>query len=235
MFHRPAVDLLSNNFYAVKPYYPDTSYICSVDIKSHEYTELCSISPDFNITVNPFFGAVFDSYNNKYIAILYLNDIYDKKIAIFDIYSGAVDTVPCSFQPIFQFIDYDPKPILKLINDTLVGSYSDTYTWYCNDTILPNEDSRRLKPVSTGDYMFSTLNFAGDIVFSNEVFVEVLNSAIDNSTHSEFSIYPNPVNDNLFLNLDIRKNNYTYRIYSTKGLIVKEGVLENRKSHQINP
>jgi hypothetical protein len=51
---------------------------------------------------------------------------------------------------------------------------------------------------------------------------------------NKLSIYPNPVTNTLHFKLEVDKDNFTYRVYSTKGLIVKEGVLDNRKSHQIN-
>jgi hypothetical protein len=61
-------------------------------------------------------------------------------------------------------------------------------------------------------------------------------SGVDNKPklNNKLSIYPNPATNTLRFKLDIGPRDFTYRIYSVNGLLVKEGVLRKGQNHTID-
>jgi Secretion system C-terminal sorting domain len=196
----PAVNPTTSQYYGVsrKKNDNDSAYIVSINPKTGCFTEHCLLPAEYVGSTS--FG-LFDSYNSKYITSYYTSVLGNYKFAIYDLNSGIIDTSHCRFSQSYLFMDYDPRPILKQINKILVASKSNNYEWYCNEVRISNTNNRTHIPQSTGTYKFSTTNYKGDTVYSNEIYIEVANSIVAMTEMEEISIYPNPTFDYLNLNL----------------------------------
>ena len=226
-------DLSTNQYFGVSRVSKDSSYIVNVNPNSGEFTQLCPMPSDYVGSIN---YELFDSYNSKYIASYYTSTTGNYKFTIYDINSGTIDTTRCRFTQSYLFIDYDPIPILKLRNDTLIGSISENYNWYLNDTLISVSNTHTHIPQISGYYKFSTTNFAGDTLFSNEIYVEIISSInnVDNGNYELF-IYPNPVSNILNFRLN-QSRRLLYQVYITslEGKVIEEFFIKNNDLIQID-
>ena len=185
----PVVNPETNQFYGVSKEKNDSSFIIRINPQTGAFTEL-AMMPDDYVGSNSY--GLFDSRNTKFISAYYTVNITEYKFAIYDIETDSMYTTPCRFSQSYLFMDYDPLPILKIVDDKLVGSVSDNYVWFCNDTLLANVITRSHKPEKTGSYKFSTTRPDGGVVYSNEVFIEVSTFINNYENKDSFSIFPNP-------------------------------------------
>jgi len=201
----PAVNLITSQYYGVsrKKNVNDSAYIVSINPNTGGFTKHSLLPADYVGSIS--FG-LFDSYNSKYITSYYTSELGNYKFAVYDLNTGAIDTSHCRFSQSYLFMDYDPKPILKLINKILVASKSDNYKWYCNEVRIPNTNIRTHIPQSTGAYKFSTTNYKGDTIYSNEIYIEVANINDAMTEMVELSIYPNPTFD--FVNINLKQKHF---------------------------
>ena len=117
-----------------------------------------------------------------------------------------------------------PYPQIAQTGDTLTCSYDSTYSsyqWYYNGNIIPGAtDSFYVEVLSTGNYNVAVTNQYGC-----SIAVGIILGINDNVSYPDFSIYPNPVTDQVHIyipkstgkeditNRYIWKNHFSYLFF----------------------
>ncbi len=212
-------NLVTNTFFGVE-HKNDSSFIVSINPITG-LTEKLHVMPKSYACYSDYPNfTLFDNLNSRFI-IPYTNSDYDKLLAIYDVKLDSIYSIPSRFYHSAPFMDYSPEPLLKFINDTFVASVSNNYIWYINDTLISNANGRKLKPLKSGFYKFSTLNYMNDTLYSNELYYETPNSTNTQLNDPKLLIYPIPVKDQLNIKLRIPSSKYCiFTIFDVKGNLI---------------
>lgn len=234
--HRPenlTANLVTNTFFGVETY-NDSTYIVNIDPITGLTEKLHRLPKRITSYSDYANFKLFDNLNSRFV-IPYTSSNYDKLLFIYDVNSDSMYTTPSRFYHSAPFMDYSPKPLLKFINDTFVASVSNNYSWYINDTLISNPNSRKIKPLKSGFFKFSTLDYMNDTLYSNELYFETPNSTIIQTVEPKLLVYPIPVKDQLNIKLSIPSSKYCiFTIYDIKGNLIHSFNHKFDKECQIN-
>ena len=110
-------------------------------------------------------------------------------------------------------------------NDTLVASPGASYEWYLNGNLILGAVNSYYVPTQNGNYVvvvFDSSGCSGSSDIFNYLSLGV--NAIDNDV-SQFTIYPNPVSNILFVNVSDAFKNSPITIYTISGKSVQKKIL----------
>ncbi|MGK7389040.1 MAG: PKD domain-containing protein [Candidatus Cyclobacteriaceae bacterium M2_1C_046] len=110
------------------------------------------------------------------------------------------------------------QPVINLSGSQLICSDASAYQWYYNGVEIQGATSKNYSPLEEGNYSVSVVDFNGCLSVS-EVFSYTILDV--NDTEGDFSIYPNPVNNKLYLTGADRY--ISFKIFTYSGLLVKNG------------
>ena len=120
------------------------------------------------------------------------------------------------------------EPVISTIvldGNLLTSTEANYYQWFKDGTILPNSNNQQLNVMTPGDYYVGTVDTNGCFGNSNTITIETV-ATNELAEVSEFSIFPNPVNELLFAKIELeRAMDFQVEIISTDGKILRE---ENR-------
>lgn len=130
------------------------------------------------------------------------------------------------------FLDfYNLSVDLSEDNGTLVSSSDAGNQWLLNGEIIEGATSKTYAPSETGDY--SVLVTFGECQLESSPIVFVV-TGIKDGVIKEVSVYPNPVNDYLTIQINNTQTlNGKLKIYNSNGRLILEGSLFENKS-QLN-
>ena len=92
-----------------------------------------------------------------------------------------------------------PTPTITENTGILTSSSANNYQWYFNGSLISGATSQNYQALTSGTYQVATENTNGCMSFSEEynfVYVRI------NQLKNNFSVYPNPINDKLFIKSD---------------------------------
>ena len=231
--HMVVADIFSNQFWGTYRDSINNDFIVRIDPDNGHITHVCPRPNDYHSHYN-FQKAVFDPYRNLYL-LPYSTEFSQNRLAKIDVSTGESTIIDFIPRLDYGFLNYDIQPILHYTDNNLIASVSDLYTWYLNDTMINGVDTRTLIPSAKGFYKFSTFDYRDSIVFSNEIFVEDINSIYSNtSSENELKVFPNPASSLIFVETNEFSDSYSeYNIYNTLGTIVKTGKLASGTRNKI--
>jgi len=99
------------------------------------------------------------------------------------------------------------------------------YQWFQDGEIIPNSNNQQLNITTPGDYYVGTIDTNGCFGNSNTITIETVTTK-ELAEVTDFSIFPNPVNELLFAKIELEKTmDFQVQIIAPNGQILKE---ENR-------
>ena len=111
-------------------------------------------------------------------------------------------------------------------NDTLFAGGSTNYQWYLNGDLIVGANNSFYVPTVSGQYSVST--YFGTCESNTFNFVADLN-VLENELEG-VRVYPNPVNDELFLVVAENYLNKNFQLFSINGTLVKSGTIDALKT-----
>ena len=98
------------------------------------------------------------------------------------------------------------KPVITVNNDTLTSTFALTYQWYKDGNILNAETSQVLITTQSGLYTVEVSYYGGCGDLSDPVQVGDPSGINDPKFDGIWNIYPNPVNEQLVVELFVRRS-----------------------------
>jgi len=151
---------------------------------------------------------------------------------IYEVTATSIDG--CSSTSEIEIIVYEPiVPEITFDGDLLISTAADYYQWYFNGTIINNSNNQNLAVTEIGDYYVGTMDVNGCFSISNTITVEtVSNTNIENLT--SISIFPNPVNELLQIDLELKKADVlSIEILTIDGKLIFENKVNSQMSETI--
>jgi hypothetical protein len=111
-------------------------------------------------------------------------------------------------------------------NDTIFATGSTNYQWYLNGDLIIGANNSFYVPTVSGQYSVST--YFGTCESNPFNFVADLN-VLENELEG-VRVYPNPVNDELFLVVAENYLNKNFQLFSINGTLVKSGRIDGLKT-----
>ena len=115
---------------------------------------------------------------------------------------------------------------IQSLNDTLIASGASNYQWFLDGNLIVGANQDFFVPVVSGQYSVST--YFGTCESNPFTFVADLN-VLENDIKG-VRIYPNPVNDELYLVVTENYLNKNYQLFSINGTLVKSGTIDALKT-----
>jgi hypothetical protein len=196
-------------------------YLSILDLNDGSFEDVLSLPSDYDSHLYSQL-ATFDQLNNLYLLPYYTGSSQNKLI-VADVNNKTLYTLPFLKQTSMHHADYYPSPILFLKNDTLKANYFTNYTWYIDSVEIAGETEQNHIPQMNGLYYYTTTDTIGNIHYSNEVFINWLGI---NELQQEVSLFPNPTDGIININLineSLNLENYSYQIHNLVGKQLKEG------------
>lgn len=214
-----ATDIRTGQFFGVSH---NTDEVIIIYPEEKLIDTLCLLPEDYLGSFN-MQRATYDPNRSLYI-LPYFSQNSTNKLAIFDVTDGTFYTIDFIPNLDYGVVNYDINPLLRKYGDSLVASVSDSYRWYRNDTLINDLHSRTLVPEEDGSYKFSTDDYTGLEVFSNEILVEVTFGINDSKTGvKQFQIYPNPARETIYIKGAEELIEAEYRICNMMGTLIQSG------------
>ncbi|NBR14691.1 MAG: T9SS C-terminal target domain-containing protein [Crocinitomicaceae bacterium] len=110
---------------------------------------------------------------------------------------------------------------IQFSNDTLFATGAGNFQWYLDGNPIAGANQSYLVPSVTGQYSVST--YFGTCESNSVDFTANLN-VLENKLNG-VNIYPNPVNDNFYLDVPEKFINKSFQVFSTNGKLVKTGTI----------
>jgi len=118
------------------------------------------------------------------------------------------------------------KPLITQSNDTLVVSQENTYQWFLNDTAITGAVQQTLLPKASGNYYILVTDVNGCSGLSDTVSVH-LTGINEVTAAGNISIYPNPTDGMLNIEIGQAPNIATIKLYDINGRLIFENRLTN--------
>jgi D-alanyl-D-alanine carboxypeptidase len=123
------------------------------------------------------------------------------------------------------YINVNPIPITPVISqnvDILNSSSTTGNQWYNSTGLINGEINQNYTVTSTNDY-YTIVTLNGCISDTSNIIHVVINSINDDNANSAIAIYPNPVSDELIIEMEGNNNKMNFEIVNTMGQVVFKG------------
>ncbi|MBV6485682.1 MAG: hypothetical protein KFKLKKLM_02271 [Flavobacteriales bacterium] len=128
-----------------------------------------------------------------------------------------------------------PKPILTLIgNDTLIYSSNDSLQWYFNSSIITNETDTFLIAQNNGDYFLTVIDSFSCVNYSDTITILTIGTENLKENNEEVLIYPNPANQQLFIQLQTIEPLVKVKMFDVFGKMVFNKSINNEQIVELN-
>jgi len=123
----------------------------------------------------------------------------------------------------------NPKPITPTISqngNVLLSSSALGNQWYMNSTFIPNEFNQFYIPTQDGDY-YTVISLNGCSSDASNIinFVIIGIDTIYNNNINNINVYPNPVTNELIIEIEGNTETVNFEIYNAIGQVVFKGSL----------
>ncbi len=125
-------------------------------------------------------------------------DVWGEMYAV----SGSGGTVSQVIEGNGQFLDHIQFDGGTMLESLLSG---ETYTWFLNGEELEGQTTQSIEIDQTGTYVLEITTSTGCVITTSELEVEALN-ILDKDLISQFNLYPNPANGEVFIEIEWVKN-----------------------------
>lgn len=143
----------------------------------------------------------------------------------------ATDSVGCSSKDSFNLVNTDTldKPIIIQSHDTLFTASGFFYQWKRNDTVLTGAIQAFYKASVMGLYSVEITDANGCKAISDTIRFIITSVKNKNNDIEKISLFPNPVKDNLTLNIQFKTmNNFTLKIINSIGQLLYSELLQGK-------
>ena len=124
-------------------------------------------------------------------------------------------------------------PTIELAGNILTSTEATYYQWFFNGTLIPNANNQSYAISEVGEYYVGTVDSNGCFGNSNTVMVDIVSTKELEDVQS-FSIFPNPVNTLLQIDLELAKvGAYQLEILASNGQIILEKTMTLQKSENL--
>ncbi len=120
------------------------------------------------------------------------------------------------------------QPLISQVGDTLYTSDADSHLWYLDGGLLTETTDSMLVCTESGDYFVIASSAYNCLSDTSEVISVVITWA-DKHT-SSMQVYPNPVTDRLFVEMDHPPEPLPYRLSDNAGRLIYGGIIRENSS-----
>jgi glucose/arabinose dehydrogenase len=143
----------------------------------------------------------------------------------------VTDSVGCSAKDSVVLFNADTldKPIIIKSNDTLFTASGFIYKWYKDGILISDANQSFYKILLNGSYKVEITDINGCKAMSDSLSVIITSVKNKNADLEKFSLYPNPANDNLIIDIRFNSNKKsTLKIINSIGQIMYSEILQGK-------
>lgn len=127
------------------------------------------------------------------------------------------------------------KPVLSVLgNDTLIYSSNDSLQWYFNFSFIPNATDTFLIAQNNGDYFLTVTDSFSCVNYSDTVSILTIGTENLEQNNEDALIYPNPANQQLFIQLQTIEPLIKVEMFDVHGKMVFNKWINNQQIVELN-
>ena len=119
-------------------------------------------------------------------------------------------------------------------NDTLIYSSNDSLQWYFNSSIITNETDTFLIAQNNGDYFLTVTDSFSCVNYSDTISILTIGTENLTENNKEVLIYPNPANQQLFIQLQTVEPLVKVEMFDVFGKMVFNKSINNHQIVELN-
>jgi len=128
---------------------------------------------------------------------------------------------------VFVSVNNIPKPTVILIGDTLISSAATGNQWYNQNGIISGATGKKYIPLINGNYYVIVIA-NGCSSDPSDIIPYVIGGIERNTSFNAINVYPNPVSDDLIIEIEGTNEKVAFEIINSSGLVVFKGSLINK-------
>ena len=135
--------------------------------------------------------------------------------------NDACATIPTVTSNVIHLsVNFPVPPTITQVNDWLYSSSAVSYQWYINGSLIPGATQVSYYPTVPGFYQVSISSLGGCSSISNIFLVSTVGLKENASTLNNIHFYPNPVNDEMFIELPAHLY-FQIKLFSIDGMFLE--------------
>ncbi len=146
------------------------------------------------------------------------------------------DPVDC--EPLAVIMHGDSVRYLELNDTTLLEAFYNPaleYQWYKDEVMLEGQNEHVLEVSEEGNYTVEVTNSSNDCAgMSEPVEVAMLSTQVELKDLNRISVFPNPVNDVLYIQGLPATRNITVSLYNTVGSLLHHEMVQQAGTYILN-
>lgn len=117
-------------------------------------------------------------------------------------------------------VNPNPVPVVTFTYDTLFSTSAGTYQWYMNGNLISGATSSYYVPNMNGTYSVSVTDASTTCPGTSADFLLTTIGILSPSNNKQLSLFPNPANDNVQINIPSEMRNSILKVYNVTGQVV---------------